>query len=274
MRSSYNNVLIGNFAGQDIGSNQPNPNYSNVVIGYNAGNNLIGNGNVFIGNEAGRDLTVVHNKLYIDNAANAVPLIYGDFASKRIGFGTNTPGHKLDVRETVTDGFVASVSNNGNMGTSHGMRIIAGNSSSTGATFIRFEKGVYGSSTSIGSIWHNGASTVAYATTSDERIKRDIHQTSLGLADLMKIGVYDFTFTFDETNSQQNGFLAQQLYDIYPAAVCKPQDPNDMWMVDYSRVSPLVVKAIQEQQVIIELQNQKIERLEKLVESLFQGGRD
>jgi hypothetical protein len=86
--------------------------------------------------------------------------------------------------------------------------------------------------------------------------------------------VYDFTFTFDETNSQQNGFLAQQLYDIYPAAVCKPQDPNDMWMVDYSRVSPLVVKAIQEQQVIIELQNQKIERLEKLVESLFQGGRD
>jgi hypothetical protein len=271
LRSSSSNVIIGYMAGQKLGSNQPTANNNNVLLGYNSGNLLIGSGNVFIGNETGRDLTLVSNKLYIDNAANDVPLIYGDFATRRIGFGTNAPGHKLDVRETVTNGFVASVSNNGNTSTSHGMRIIGGNSSSTGATFIRFEKGVYGSSTVIGSIYHDGTSTVAYATSSDERIKRDINQTSHGLSDLMKIVVYDFSFKFDETNSRHTGFLAQQLYDIFPAAVCKPQDEEELWMVDYSKVSPLVVKAIQEQQVIIEAQNDKIARLEKLVEQLLES---
>jgi hypothetical protein len=185
-----------------------------------------------------------------------------------VGIGTTEPGHKLDVRLTTTNGFVASVSNNGNTAGSHGMRIIAGSETSSGATFIRFEKGVYGASSTIGSIYQNAASTIAYATSSDERVKRDITPSVLGLTDLMKIGVYDFIFCDDITNTKQTGFVAQQLYDIFPGAVVKPENQEELWMVDYSKVTPLLARAVQQQQSIIEMQSERIDQQQSELESL------
>jgi trimeric autotransporter adhesin len=61
---------------------------ANTYIGYQSGY-LSSNGshNVFIGHKAGYNETG-SNKLYIANSAT--PLIYGDFANKNVGIGTNT----------------------------------------------------------------------------------------------------------------------------------------------------------------------------------------
>jgi len=70
-----NNTFVGNFAGRGSG---PSNRSGNVMIGYRAGVNNIGNANIFIGHEAAANATG-SNKLYIDNNDGANPLIYGEF---------------------------------------------------------------------------------------------------------------------------------------------------------------------------------------------------
>ncbi|MFH0838244.1 MAG: tail fiber domain-containing protein [Patescibacteria group bacterium] len=69
----------------------------NTAIGVQAGNsNISGSRNVFLGYQAGGNETG-SDKLYIANTSTATPLIYGDFATGRIGIGTNTLSGKFQV---------------------------------------------------------------------------------------------------------------------------------------------------------------------------------
>jgi len=48
---------------------------------------------------------------------------------------------------------------------------------------------------------------------------------------------------------QEIGFIAQDLYNIIPEVVYKPSDESkDFWAIDYSKLTPILVKGIQEQQ--------------------------
>ncbi len=72
----------------------------NTTIGYQAGYSNTGNRNIFIGYKAGYNASG-NDRLYISNSDASVPLIYGNFSSGRIGFGTTSPDAKLDVRSTT-----------------------------------------------------------------------------------------------------------------------------------------------------------------------------
>ena len=61
----------------------------------------------------------------------------------------------------------------------------------------------------------------------------------------------DFNFKNDATRKVNTGFIAQELYNIFPDAVTIPDSENGIWQVDYGRVTPLLVKAIQDQQLQI-----------------------
>jgi hypothetical protein len=114
--------------------------------------------------------------------------------------------------------------------------------------FVFFKAG----GANIGNIIATGASGVAYNTTSDIRLKENIRTTDFGIADVMKIHVRDYNYKRDK-NSPQTGFIAQQLYTVFPIAVTKGgEDVSKPWMVDYSKVVPLLTKAIQDQQAEIE----------------------
>lgn len=95
---SYNTVI-----GDEAGLGVLNNSYSNnTIAGYQAGYNLTtGSDNIFIGNRAGYNVTSGSNKLYISNTNIDPPLIYGDFSTGRIGFGTITPGDKLEVNGNI-----------------------------------------------------------------------------------------------------------------------------------------------------------------------------
>ena len=82
-------------------------------------------------------------------------------------------------------------------------------------------------------------------TSSDVRLKKAIQDTHYGLTDLMNIKVRDFVMISDSKQQIKSGFIAQELNAIYPEAVAVPNDPDDYWMVDYGRITPLLVKSIQ-----------------------------
>ena len=104
----------------------------------------------------------------------------------------------------------------------------------------------------------------SYISTSDKRFKQNVKPLSLGLNELLKIQPSEYNWIGSPIID--TGFLAQDLYKIYPKAVYKPESPDnleDVWGVDYGKLTPLIVKAIQDQQKIIEELKEKIDNLEK-----------
>ncbi|GGM96295.1 hypothetical protein GCM10010967_32350 [Dyadobacter beijingensis] len=105
----------------------------------------------------------------------------------------------------------------------------------------------------LGQIRYNGTQTV-YAVTSDSRLKENVKQTHYSIEDLMKIGVVDYNYKNNAAKTRTTGFIAQDLFKIFPDAVSKGGDDvkTNPWMVDYGKLTPLLVKAIQDQQKKIE----------------------
>lgn len=94
----------------------------------------------------------------------------------------------------------------------------------------------------IGSISVSG-STVSYNTTSDERLKENIQDTT-HTVDINDIQVREFDWKVDGSH-QRYGFIAQELETVYPEAVHSPDEEDEMKSVDYSKLVPLLVKEIQ-----------------------------
>ena len=120
----------------------------------------------------------------------------------------------------------------------------------------------------IGNITATGPAGVFYNTTSDMRLKENIENTHYGIADIMKIQVRDYNYKTDK-NTPQTGFIAQQLYTIFPGAVTVGgEDVSKPWMVDYSKITPLLTKAIQDQQTEIETLKEELNALKAMVKSM------
>lgn len=126
-------------------------------------------------------------------------------------------------------------------------------------------------------IWDNTTGKVGYGTgtPSDIRLKENITNTKYGLANLMKISVKDYEYK-NKKGQTVTGFMAQDLYKIYPDAVYVGNDEKDAsgkllnpWTVDYGRVTPLIVKSVQEQQEEIDTLKQQVNQLQKQVEILM-----
>jgi FtsZ-binding cell division protein ZapB len=99
----------------------------------------------------------------------------------------------------------------------------------------------------VGGISTTGTTTT-YATSSDARLKENIRPTAFAVDDLMKLEVKDYTFKSDARGAVQTGFLAQDLYRVIPQAVTVGGDDpaTNPWQVDYGRLTPFLVKAVQE----------------------------
>ena len=163
-----------------------------------------------------------------------------------VGIGTANPLRSFDVSGSRSGDAIASIQNTFNDGYGcDGLLIEAGADMFLGLNhLIAFRRP---DDTVLGNIDQNGTSTVAYNTSSDRRIKTGIKNTRYALSDLMRIKVVDYTFK-GAPEDVQTGFIAQQLYTWFPVAVSPGgEDPKtDPWMVDYSRLTPLLVKSLQE----------------------------
>lgn len=216
----------------------------------NPANNLTVNGNSSIGNG------------YIGTAAPA----NGAIIEGNVGIGTNTPftafsTSRLSVLTTTGTGIhVRSSSTDLN-----GLLYLE----KTGAA-VNIDQFVFfrANGSDIGNIIATGPSAIAYNTTSDMRLKENIHNTHYSINDIMKIQVRDYNYKTDK-NNQQTGFIAQQLYTIFPNAVTVGgEDISKPWMVDYSKITPLLTKAIQDQQIEIEALKNELNDLKAIVKSM------
>jgi hypothetical protein len=185
-----------------------------------------------------------------------------------LGLGNSFPVSRLHVSDATTTGDVLTVQEpsartaGANIkvlatgisaaGTAGGAAGIQINMNSAGVAALRYIRFANAGGAEIGSITRNGAASVLYNNTSDSRLKLNQRDSHYGLSDLMNVQVKDFDWITD--NASDTGFIAQQLYTVYPMAVTKgdsglePYVPGvtNTWSVDYGRVTPLIVKAVQE----------------------------
>ena len=147
-------------------------------------------------------------------------------------------GGNVLIGTTTDAGYTLNVAGNAQIvrsGTS--TALVAGLSGVTGS-IIRFSyNGGF-----VGSISTDGSNT-AYNTSSDYRLKQDIKDFN-GLDLLSRIKPYDFEWKSDKTRSY--GVLAHELQEVINYAVTGSKDAEEMQGVDYSKLVPIIIKAIQE----------------------------
>ena len=172
-----------------------------------------------------------------------------------VGIGTGGPSALLHVAGTarvnqLIIGETANTSNGSievtyNDEGNYGIYFYDTNTGLQNAPALSFNR----NSTNVGSINLTNTST-AYATGSDRRLKENFSASAAGLKQLMQIPVRDFNFISDPDKKRVQGFIAQELYKSYPEAVTVGGDDPKIkpWLVDYGRLTPLLVKTAQEQQ--------------------------
>ena len=93
-----------------------------------------------------------------------------------------------------------------------------------------------------------------------------------GLGDLLKIKVRDYEFNGSKNTS--TGFIAQELHEVWQNGVGKTDNGTDPlpasnsddfnpWTIDYAKITPLLVKSVQDQQKIIDELTKRLEKLEQ-----------
>jgi hypothetical protein len=76
-------------------------------------------------------------------------------------------------------------------------------------------------------------------------------------------------FNFKDNQSETvTGFIAHEIQEILPYLVSGEKDGEDMQSMDYAKLTPLLTKAIQEQQELIETQQTTINDLKSRIETL------
>ena len=116
------------------------------------------------------------------------------------------------------------------------------------------------SSAVVGSIYSSTSST-SFNTSSDYRLKENVIDMDNAINRVKQLKPKRFNFIVD-ADKTVDGFLAHEVSDIVPEAITGEKDGKEMQGIDQSKLVPLLTKAIQEQQQIIDDLKARIEVLE------------
>ena len=113
----------------------------------------------------------------------------------------------------------------------------------------------------------NGTSG-AYTALSDERLKTNILDMNNTLDKVLALRVKKYSFK-SNPNGTHIGLIAQEANQLFPELVNHSNgDGEEQYLMDYSGFSMVAIKAIQEQQEIIETQQKQIDKLIEAVKAL------
>lgn len=125
----------------------------------------------------------------------------------------------------------------------------------------------------------NDGQAIAYAWVaySDARVKKNVSELNYGIDSIMKLKPVSYNhhsarndqgkIDILEKYKYEIGFIAQEVYNVIPEVV-NPGNDLELWGMNYERLTSVIVKGMQEQQVMIETNAEKIARLEKEVSFL------
>lgn len=128
----------------------------------------------------------------------------------------------------------------------------------------------------------NGAYTGTWADVSDEKFKKNISDYNNALENIMKLRPVTYEMKTEEypfmnfEKGTQIGFIAQEMESIFPSLVVPGAHPgeneNDPFIeykgINYIGLTPILVKALQEQQIKIDDLKSKYESLQKRLEEI------
>jgi hypothetical protein len=117
---------------------------------------------------------------------------------------------------------------------------------SADANFIRFVNSTSGNA--IAAIEFNNTTSVSYTVSSDFRLKKNIKSLQ-GASEILKnLEPVEYSFIDDDLSMKNHGFIAQEMYEIYPYPVSVGTDnlKEKPWGIDYSKMTPLLTAGIKE----------------------------
>ena len=115
-----------------------------------------------------------------------------------------------------------------------------------------------------GNRWGTVYATNGSINTSDKRLKKEIENIDYGLNDIMKLRSVSYQWKDNKYGTKTHlGLIAQEVQSIIPEVVNVGDDEEKYLGMAYTELLPVTIKAIQEQQQIIEDQETRIAELEK-----------
>ena len=147
------------------------------------------------------------------------------------------------------DGFVGATRNNG-------IPMYLQRQSADGE-ILRFQR----DNTGVGNVSVTTAGTT-YNTTSDRRLKDNITTITDGKEKLLAMNPVTHTWKADSDAPAVHGFIAQEMQSIVPEAVSGDLDSDEMMSMDYGRITPVIVAALQDALKEIEELKTRINELE------------
>jgi hypothetical protein len=103
---------------------------------------------------------------------------------------------------------------------------------------------------------------VTYLTTSDRRLKKDIETITDGTDKLMAMNPVTHGWKTDPEADTVHGFIAQEIMEIIPEAVSGDPEGKEMMSMDYGRITPVIVAALQDALKEIKELKTRINKLE------------
>jgi len=204
---------------------------------------------------------------------------YWNTATGAWALGLNTTG----FWNTATGAGALYYNNTGIYNTASGVNALLSNTTGTYNTAIGYAADVASEDLTNATAIGNGASVsesnkirlgdsnvvviegqVAFSASSDRRLKKDITNTKYGLKTILELVPVDYQLKSNDLF--QVGFIAQDLKPILPEAITGIEGDlakGETLGVTYTTLIPVLTKAIQEQQALIDAQNKVIQQLQK-----------
>jgi hypothetical protein len=262
----WRNIFIGSESGKLMTIGQ-----YNCFMGAFAGTNILnGDRNTFIGDESGSQKTSGSDNTFIgmgsglSNVTGSNNVMVGVQAGQQLEGNNNVvigniagPTAQSTLNNTIIIGYdaIATTSN----------QVVLGNYTTT-----------------------TGGGTVNWTTTSDGRIKKDINESVLGLSFIKKLRPVQYKMDMDafakhyempdstrlfeseleKAKITYSGFIAQEVESVANelnfnfSGIDKPQNTKSLYGLRYAEFVVPLVKAVQEQQEMIDAQKSKISILE------------
>jgi hypothetical protein len=119
-------------------------------------------------------------------------------------------------------------------------------------------------------------SATAFTVVSSKRFKQNIVPVAYGLNTVLQLRPVQYNYIFEKQEQVHLGLIAEEVNALIPEVVVKQDaegkettDPNGIAMgVNYTDLTPVLIKAIQEQQKLIDEQMKMLQELKQEVERL------
>ncbi len=232
----YNTSALGSFSSA-MGYNTKARSYLATAIGrYNVGTAIDQ-----INWNSADPLFEIGNGTSILTLSNALTVL----KNGNVGISTSNPTTKLHI----TDGSDASYSNTSGY-------LAIGDLDSTNLVFDNNEIMARNNGAASGLyLQHDGGAVYvggAVVHSSDRRLKEHITDLSYGLNEIMQLHPKSYHWKGREQTTRSFGLIAQEVQSIITEIVLSKEDEDHTLSINYTELIPVLIKAMQEQQTIIE----------------------